>query len=544
MRQSYQETNMVDDNATAGGGSPDGVAVPTARSAQASTQAQIDRRSFLQALSLLAFCFSFSTPFAKSAWAFEGLLEGSYRIVYKLHGGVSPAGQTLEIMQDEVIPVERLLKPNRKGYKFVGWFVDDARKKPALQVRGQFMPQSRTLHAKWKIKKYKIKYKLKGGKAVLKPPKRYTVKTDTIKPLPPVKDGCRFAGWYSDKALMRKRTSIKRGSTGKVTLRAKWVGAEYWDDHLDEKCRRVNDLARDLENPMPSFVFVSDVHLPKNAFVSPSLVQRVVHETDIGMVVFGGDAIDYCPDKDEAIRALRYVRRAFDSAELHFVHGNHDSNMQSEKAKRRGRITNAEFIHETASVGEVREGKRLYYYRDDERYKVRYLFLDSGAPNSAYIDTRQLAWVKKRVLELDEEWTVLVFIHQFFCVRRKNGVVVGLGYDKSGVLVRNLLDDIYDDSRARIAGVFSGHCHGDCYAYSRKGYPMISSECDAHRSSHKPLSGVRRVGTTDEQAFDIVTIDTANEKIYLTRVGKGSDRVFSYGRKASGELQAATGGRS
>ena len=41
---------------------------------------------------------------------------------------------------------------------------------------------------------------------------KYTVKTDTIKPLPPVKDGYQFVGWYSDKALTKKRTSIKKGS--------------------------------------------------------------------------------------------------------------------------------------------------------------------------------------------------------------------------------------------------------------------------------------------------------------------------------------------
>ena len=210
----------------------------------------------------------------------------------------------------------------------------------------------------------------------------------------------------------------------------------------------MNSLARGLENSMPSFVFITDMHLSKNALISPGLVGRVARATDIGMVVFGGDAFDYCANKREAIMALRYVSHAFDPLEFHFVRGNHDSNMQSKKAKRRNRITDAEFVRETASDGEVREGDNLYYYRDDARCKVRYLFLDSNAPNSAYMGKRQLSWVKQRVLELDEGWTVLVFVHQFFCVKRKNGVVVRCVYDKNGIMIRDLLDSIYDDAAA------------------------------------------------------------------------------------------------
>lgn len=37
----------------------------------------------------------------------------------------------------------------------------------------------------------------------------------------------------------------------------------------------------------------------------------------------------------------------------------------------------------------------------------------------------------------------------------------------------------------------------------------------------------KAVGAT-ENAFDVFTIDKTNRKVYITRIGAGSDRVFDY----------------
>ena len=43
-----------------------------------------------------------------------------------------------------------------------------------------------------------------------------------IKLATPTRKGYVFKGWYRDKKYTRKVTSIKKGSTGKITLYAKW----------------------------------------------------------------------------------------------------------------------------------------------------------------------------------------------------------------------------------------------------------------------------------------------------------------------------------
>lgn len=70
--------------------------------------------------------------------------------------------------------------------------------------------------------KYVIKYNLKGGKNNKKNPSYYYSTTKTIKLKNPSRKGYTFKGWYTDKQYKKKVTSIKKGSSGKKTLYAKW----------------------------------------------------------------------------------------------------------------------------------------------------------------------------------------------------------------------------------------------------------------------------------------------------------------------------------
>lgn len=76
-------------------------------------------------------------------------------------------------------------------------------------------------------KKYTITYKLNGGKNSSKNPKYYYKTTPTIKLKKPTKKGYTFSGWYKDSKFKKKVTQIKKGSTGKLTLYAKWKANSY-----------------------------------------------------------------------------------------------------------------------------------------------------------------------------------------------------------------------------------------------------------------------------------------------------------------------------
>ncbi|MBO4432981.1 MAG: InlB B-repeat-containing protein, partial [Clostridia bacterium] len=147
----------------------------------------------------------------------DALPYPTYTITYKLDGGKNASGnpKTYKYNAADIT----LKNPTKKGYKFEGWYIGT--RKVTKIAKGT--NKNITLTAKWSKVTYKISYKLAGGKAV-KNPATYTVTTSTIKLKNPTKKGYKFKGWYNG---TKKVTEIKKGSTGNLTLTAKWTVITY-----------------------------------------------------------------------------------------------------------------------------------------------------------------------------------------------------------------------------------------------------------------------------------------------------------------------------
>lgn len=143
----------------------------------------------------------------------------SYKITYQLNKGKNhKSNPTSYTSTTQKITLK---SPTRKGYQFAGWYMDKQYKNRVKTIakgsRGDI-----TLYAKWKKVSYKITYKLKKGKNSKKNPKKYTITTKTFSLKSATRKGYKFAGWYTDKKLKHRVRKIKKGSTGKVVLYAKW----------------------------------------------------------------------------------------------------------------------------------------------------------------------------------------------------------------------------------------------------------------------------------------------------------------------------------
>lgn len=138
-----------------------------------------------------------------------------YKLTYKLNGGKNAKNPTYYDGKKSV----KLKNPTKKGYTFKGWYTSS---KFTSKSKVKYLPKaSKTLYAKWSKNSYKITYKLNGGKNNSKNPSKYTV-TSKVTLKNPTRSGYAFKGWYSNKALTKKVTSIAKGSTGGKTLYAKW----------------------------------------------------------------------------------------------------------------------------------------------------------------------------------------------------------------------------------------------------------------------------------------------------------------------------------
>lgn len=146
----------------------------------------------------------------------------NYTISYVLNNGTNsgsnPASYNIEST------TITLANPTRTGYNFGGWYSDSG-----FVTGSNSIPAgstgNRTFYAKWTAIVYNIFYQNTFG--VTPAPETYTIESATIT-LPAItRNGYTFGGWFSDAGLITSRTQIVQGSTGSVTVYAKWTIITY-----------------------------------------------------------------------------------------------------------------------------------------------------------------------------------------------------------------------------------------------------------------------------------------------------------------------------
>lgn len=153
------------------------------------------------------------------------LIGTQYKVTYYLNGGTNAKKNPKSYMAKT--GTFDLQPATRKGYDFLGWYRDASFAGEPVTAISQTDTGVLSFYAKWAVANYSITYVTNGGKEAQGNPETYTIATDTFTPAAPTRRGCTFAGWYSDAACKKKVTQIKRGSTGDITLYAKWTENTY-----------------------------------------------------------------------------------------------------------------------------------------------------------------------------------------------------------------------------------------------------------------------------------------------------------------------------
>ena len=115
------------------------------------------------------------------------------------------------------------------GYTFDGWATSAndnviyENKETIENLNGTAV----NLYAKWTPIDHEITYELYGGTNHASNPAKYTIETSTITLQAPTKTGYTFGGWYKENTFETSVTQITNGSTGDITLYAKWEVDTY-----------------------------------------------------------------------------------------------------------------------------------------------------------------------------------------------------------------------------------------------------------------------------------------------------------------------------
>jgi len=109
------------------------------------------------------------------------------------------------------------------GYTLAGWFFDEALTNEVDAADTVLIEAATTVYPKFTPIIYPIAYVLDDGINDESNPDGYTIETATIVLAPATKDLYTFLGWYSEAEFTNVVTEIPLGSTGDITLFAKWV---------------------------------------------------------------------------------------------------------------------------------------------------------------------------------------------------------------------------------------------------------------------------------------------------------------------------------
>ena len=140
-----------------------------------------------------------------------------------LASAVDPA--TLEVTYDKAYGDLATTTPNT-GYELEGWYLDAELTEEVNKNTIVTVEEAHNLYAKHVPIEYDINYELDDGENDPENPATFTVVTPTITLGDAVREGYTFLGWFSDAGKTIEVTVIELGSTGNVTLYAKWEAVE------------------------------------------------------------------------------------------------------------------------------------------------------------------------------------------------------------------------------------------------------------------------------------------------------------------------------
>lgn len=295
------------------------------------------------------------------------------------------------------------------------------------------------------------------------------------------------------------------------------TGSPYYDSYLEQKINRINEIEAN-NNISYCFYYITDLHWDYNTQKSPYLISTLQGATNVGEIVFGGDYFSSYEKKSDAIKVMKSCITSFNSKNYIAVIGNHEMNRYTSNSDLT-QISN----DECNRILNGEKYEKSYFKIDDETNKICKIILNT---NIFTANSPQYEWLKSTLKELGSEWTAFIFMHIY-----NQGVEPGLILKRAteGQLIEQLLEDMDNDIKCSIGGIFSGHTHRDYLDYNRLGYPVVSTMSDSNIKYYEcDKTFERKTGTIYEQAFDVVQIDATSKTVYLTRIGAGADRQYDY----------------
>lgn len=320
-----------------------------------------------------------------------------------------------------------------------------------------------------------------------------------------------------------------------------------------------------------SFAHMTDIHgcweYVRRALYA---VDKIDEEHPISFVCMGGDYLNNNPDTtpEEALAQHKVIRSIVGNFRLKDItmitNGNHDSNPFDGKEKK---LTHKEvyetlmYHHKDCFVCNPEEPYSMYGYYDLPEVKARAIFLDTWdrppcledekACEGFLIGNGQLNWFAHTALDLpDKDWGVMLFSHvlpvpsavmndrvfggdalwEVLCAFKNGTAYQGSG--QRGAFSYAVECDFSGRGKGDVIACFVGHIHADRKAMvdGIRAISALSMASDnfAVRISDDNTFHDKTLGSIEESAFSVFTVDRTARKIHCIRCGAGPDYSVDY----------------
>lgn len=325
---------------------------------------------------------------------------------------------------------------------------------------------------------------------------------------------------------------------------------KYYEDHLKSKIDTINSHQNGFDKF--SFGFITDIHIRHNTKHGIALLREINNQCALSSILGGGDwntAYNYeSMGKAALTQDMLELRNMFGNLPMIKTVGNHEwayGDFDNPYNITNGELYNIYFRDDekNAVKNSIVYGSSngTYFYQDDLTNKVRYISVnvmdygddyDVSTYNKEWyfiVSQDQINWLKNTALNLpDDDWCAVLFSHvpPWSGEHTENPIH---NYSDLQQLVSNFYNktDYASNYKGDIICWIAGHTHEDFLL------DMVSNETKLVVSNADCFlkfgdAPTRTKYTTSEQSFDIFTVDKNTRTVYITRIGAGSDRSFTY----------------
>ena len=182
---------------------------------------------------LPGYCFDgwYLEEACETKWDFEDALEqeslilyagwtpGKYRVLFQTGGGSCGVKEKEVTFGGEFgeLPI-----PQRAAYAFLGWYTLPSGGEKVTEHTAITQTENFNVYARWIPHTYRVAYYLNGGENDKRNPLSYNITSADSTFYAPARSGYVFEGWYRDAACREKIKGIAQGTSGNLSVYAKW----------------------------------------------------------------------------------------------------------------------------------------------------------------------------------------------------------------------------------------------------------------------------------------------------------------------------------